>query len=76
MRENFSNFARNLHRRNNFTEVLKIALDTDLKIILLNHQNYYIRISSMMSNAVKSFDILATSLSVLHNYFGVATQLF
>jgi len=74
MRENFSNFARNLHRRN-FTEVLKIALDTDLKIILLN-QNHHIRISSMMSNTVKSFDILATSLSVLHNYFGVATQLF
>lgn len=33
------------------------------------HQNNYIRISGMISNAVNSFDILATRLSVIHNYF-------
>jgi len=31
----------------------KISLDTDLKIILLNHQNNYEEISSMISNAAK-----------------------
>jgi len=34
----------------------------------LNYQNN-VENSSMMSNAAKSFDISATSLSVLHNYF-------
>jgi len=29
-----------------------------------------------MSNAAKNFDILATSLSVLHNYFDSSTKLF
>jgi len=29
-----------------------------------------------MNNAVKSFDILAISLSVLHNYFDNSTTLF
>jgi len=29
-----------------------------------------------MSNAAKSFDILVTSLSVLHNYFNSSTKLF
>jgi len=29
-----------------------------------------------MSSAVKSFDILTTSLSVLHNYFNGITKLF
>jgi len=29
-----------------------------------------------MSSAVKSFDILSTSLSVLHNYFNGITKLF
>jgi len=30
----------------------------------------------MTSNAVESFDILATSLSSLHNYFNSPTKLF
>jgi len=30
----------------------------------------------MTSNAAKSFDILAISLSVLHNYFNTLTKLF
>jgi len=40
-----------------------------LKIILLAHQNNFVEILKIMSNAAKSFDIPATSLSVLHNYF-------
>jgi len=51
-------------------------LDIDLKIILLDHQNNFVKILKTMSNAAKNFDILVTSLSVLHiilivqqNYF-------
>ena len=46
-----------------------------MKIILLGHQNDYTR-NSGMSNAVKSFDIVTTSLSDLHNYFNSLTNLF
>jgi len=35
-------------------------LDTDLQIILLDYQTYYVERSSIMNNAAKSFDILAT----------------
>jgi len=31
--------------------------------------------SSMMNNAAKSFDIVSTNLSVLHNYCGSSTKL-
>jgi len=51
-------------------------VDTDLKIILLDHQNNYVGNSSIMSNAAKSFDILTTNLSVLHNYFDSPTIIF
>jgi len=52
-------------------------LDTDQKIILLDYQNNFIRnILKIMSNAAKNFDILATNLSVLHNYFDSSTKLF
>jgi len=47
----------------------KTLLDTDLKIILLDHQNNFVGTLKIMSNARKNFDILATSLSILHNYF-------
>jgi len=40
----------------------------------LDYQNNYIENSSI--NAARSFDILATSLSVLHNYFDKTTKLF
>jgi len=36
------------------------------KIILLAHQNNHREISSMLNNAANDFDILITSLSVLH----------
>jgi len=38
----------------------KIWLDRDLKIILLAHQNNFVGILKIMSNAPKNFDILAT----------------
>jgi len=50
-----------LHRKNDFTEGSKILLDTDLKIILLGHQNNFIGTLKIMSNA-NIFDILATNL--------------
>jgi len=55
----------------NFEE-LKILLDTDLKIILLDHKNNFIG-TLKISNAAKSFDISATN--VLHNYFNNSTKL-
>jgi len=54
----------------------KILLDTDLKIIWLNHQNNFVGALNIMSNAAKNFDILATSLNVLHNYFDSSIKLF
>jgi len=38
------------------------------KMILLNHQNNYLE-RLKVDKAAKSFDILATSLSILHYYF-------
>jgi len=64
-----------LHGKNDFAERSKILLDTDLKIILLDHQNNFVGTLKIMSNSVKNFDILATSLSVLHNYFDNSTKL-
>jgi len=57
-----------LHGKNDFAEGSKILLDTDLKIILLDHQNNFVEALKGMSNAAKNFDILATGLSVLQNY--------
>jgi len=51
----------------------KILLDTVLKIIL-DHQNNF-GILKIISNAAKNSDILATGLSVLHNYFDILTKL-
>jgi len=64
-----------LRGKNNFTEGSKILLDIDLKIILLDHQNNVVGTLKIMSNAVKNFDILTTSLSVLRNYFDNSTKL-
>jgi len=63
-----------VHGKNNFAEKSKILLDTDLKIILLDHQNNCVGILKIMSNAAKNFDILAISSSVLHNYFYSSTK--
>jgi len=51
---------------------LTILLDTDWKIIVLDHQNNFETLRT--SNAAKNF--LATGLSVLHNYFDSSTKLF
>jgi len=64
------------HGKNEFVERSKILLDTDLKIILLDHQNNFVGTLKIMSNAAKNFDILADSLSVLHHYFDSSTKLF
>jgi len=63
----------NLHGKNDSAEGSKILLDTDLKIIL-GHQNNFVEILKIMSNAAKNFDILATSLSVVHNYLDSSTK--
>jgi len=61
------------HRKNDFEES-KILLDIDLKIILLDYQNNFVKTLKIMSNIAKNFDILATSLNVLHNYFDSSTK--
>jgi len=43
-----------LHEKNDFAERSKILLDTDLKIILLDHQNNFVDLKNM-SNAAKKF---------------------
>jgi len=49
---------------------LKIKLDTNLKIILFEHQNNYMKLyRSVDDNAGKNFNILAISLNILFNYF-------
>jgi len=58
---------------NNLSEPSK-NLDRNLEITRLDHQNN-VRNSSMMSNAIKRFDILTTNLSVLH-YLDSLTKLF
>jgi len=45
--------------QNNFAEGSKILMDTDLKIILLDHQNNFVEVLKIMSNVAKNFDILA-----------------
>jgi len=65
-----------IHGQNNFAERSKILMDTDLKIILLDHQNNFVEILKISCNAAKNFDILATSLSVLHDYFDSSAKLF
>jgi len=56
-------------KKKDFAEGSKILLDIDLKIVLLDYQNNFVRTLKIMSNAAKSFDILTISLSVLYNYF-------
>jgi len=48
----------NIHGKNDFAEGAKILLDTDLKIILLDHQDNFVEILKIMSNAAKNFDSL------------------
>jgi len=41
-----------------------------------NYQNNYARRLSIMSDVAKNFDILATNLSILHNYCDGLIKLF
>jgi len=50
-------------------------LSTDLKIILLNHQNNFVETLKIISNGLKNLDILAIDLTILHNYFYSSTKL-
>jgi len=61
------------HGKNDFAD-LKFLLNTDLKIILLDRQNNFGTLK-IISNVAKNFNILATSLNVLHNYFDSSTKL-
>jgi len=49
--------------------------DTNLKIILFDHQNNFVGVLKIMSNVAKNFDILEASLNVPHNYFDSSIQL-
>jgi len=57
-----------MHGKNDFAEGSKIFLNTDLKIILLDHQNNSISVLKIM-NVAKNFDILAISLNVLQLFW-------
>jgi len=59
----------NVHEKNDFAERSKILLDTDL----LNHQNNFVEILKIMSNATKNYYILTISLR--SNYFDNSTKL-
>jgi len=50
----------------------------DLKFCWRSENNFVeiLKICKKMSNAAKNFNILATSLNVLHNYFDGSTKLF
>jgi len=64
-----------MYEKNNFAEGSKILLDADLKIILLDHQNNFVKILKIIySDATKNFDVRAISLNV-HNYFDSSTKL-
>jgi len=70
------NSTKHTRKERFFAEVSK-SLATNLKIILLNYPSYYyVECLSIISNAVKSFDILATSLCIIHYYFNGLTKLF
>jgi len=43
-------------------------LDTDLKTIVLDHQDNFVGILKIMNDAAKVFDILAINSSIFHNF--------
>ena len=53
---------------------LKIELDTKKYNFVVDYQNNYIKNSSMISNVVKNFDILAIIFNISH-YFDSRTKL-
>jgi len=65
-----------IYRKNKFLEVFLQAIYRSGNNFILEYQNNYVGRISMMSIAAKSFNILVTNLSVLHNYFASQTKLF
>jgi len=63
-----------LTRKERFAEGFRFLLDTDLNSSVGNRQNNLVGTLKIMSNAAKNFDIRATSLNVLHNYFDSSTK--
>jgi len=61
-----------IHTEKMVAKVSKILLDTDLKIILLDHQNNYVH---RLNLVLKHFAALP-NLSDVHNYFDGPTKLF
>jgi len=61
------------HGKNDFAVGFKILMAIDQKIILLNHQNNFVGILKIMSNAAKN--VIATKI-ILYNYFDCLTKLF
>jgi len=47
----------------------KILLDTDLKIILLDHQNNFVRTLKIISNAPNNFNILTTIMYLTLTFY-------
>jgi len=47
----------------------------DLKFCWTHTKNNFVGTLKIMNNVAKNFDILATDLSVLHNYFDSSTKL-
>jgi len=62
-----------MHGKNGFAEVSK---HLDLKIILLDHQNNYIKSLSIDSNAAKSFNILTSIRASYITILMIQTKLF
>ena len=72
----FAKISKNLAtRENHFAEVSKNSGSYRSENNFIGSSKY-IEDSSMMSNAAKCFDILATNLSILYNYFDSLTELF
>jgi len=71
----FTTIQKTTKKKKDFTEGCKILLDTNQKIILLDHRNNFIGILKIMSNAANNFDILAINFSVLYNYFDVQNKI-
>jgi len=55
-----------IHGKNGFADVSKNLARYSLEIILLDHQNNYVEYFNIFDNAEKCFNILATSLKILH----------
>jgi len=63
-------------KERDFAKRSKILLDTNLKIILLNHQNNFVKTLKIISDVAKNFDILTTNLSSTQLFYIVQQNYF